>query len=541
MAARGAMSRSAGSCLAALLLLVFWTAAAAAMPLPAKRLLTIQLSGIGATGQVFRAATTTALTDEQGKFSFSFASIPSAEISPFLLLEVKDGPTVLRRSIALAPETGGAAEVGIGEVADLQAAALLKALDGSGLLRPLHLVAALTMLRSVAIPLADAERTGSALNAAVAAFYASLTAEGATAEQVARFDGELLAGLRRVMARYRQSVDAASTADASIEAKARGEAFALLMGELIDAGTAAGLLPGTVTAAYLAAGGSAEADLTRQNITPAVLSLVRAGFAMGMTQCQARSFVSDITRALGVVGNIPSGMLKYLIFLQQRMVFAQQGGEILLADPQLADARTYETAIFNSLAIRDLIYLKALFDLYGFDYDSSFASDCDALRRLVIGRMAATDGVMSGMTLTRLQAIMGSGELPPIDGLQLPVWAFVTVGTHFSYQAIPELAAGVDNPPVQPQLDLLADPYRSLAALGYDITLMAKLNSQDQIAAENAAGGDTPRWLSLVTVADLARKAQTRRNEIRQRIGGLSEAEREAFLAILSGIGGSPR
>lgn len=93
---------------------------------------------------------------------------------------------------------------------------------------------------------------------------------GMNPEQVAVFDKELMAGLRRTMSLYRKSVDDSSSSDTRIEALGRYQAITLMMRELISASAIAGIPPDVTEWAYLASGGAAETSLEQQGTTPAV-------------------------------------------------------------------------------------------------------------------------------------------------------------------------------------------------------------------------------------------------------------------------------
>ncbi len=528
------MKRTVTAILSALMLLA---AAAHAQPLPADSDMTVQVLKLSPGSWTVPYASTPAHTDADGKLAFSFPTVPADDQSPLLLVRIVYNGSVLRQTVVPAPDKDGAVDAGISEVSDLQARALLAARSASGRLTPVHLLAALTLLRSPAISTADAERTGPALNAAADAFYAAL-ARNATQEEIAAFDTALLAGLRRTMTLYRQSVETAVAADPTVEAASRSQAFIQMMKELIDAAATAGLPLDGVDGAYIAAGGAAESALTRQNVSAPSLSLIRIGFVAGMLQCQARQVVRGTSDALASLGFAPTDLPRYYYYLN--ILAARSNGigaEYTLLTPYSLDTAYLERYIFNMLAQHDLVWFSSYLQLYGStDLGQPPPSEFDTMLADVIARMAENSGVMNSMTVERLGSIMGAIAfepfgLEPIGRKFLPVWYYLKNTPNLTYTPIPNLSSGFTNPPAPYLFDQLDGPYRALAQLQYDLTLVALLNSQDEQQAESLI--TMPPWLSLATLDKLKQKDQERRAEVRARIGGISETEKDAIIAIL--------
>ena len=589
---------------AAGLLLMLMVAFAHAAPLPINRTLTIQLSSIDYAGQIKPVTSTTTQTDTQGKFIFSFPTVPSSDTAQFLLLQVFDGSTMLRQTIVPSPETGGAVEAGISEVSDLQTRALLSARTDTNKLTPVHLLAALTMLRSPAISPDDVAKIINAINAAADAFYASLYAPtqvvvqkssmlptrsspitssavqgvfsshtivppitpptrvlnprsgvppvgqppaiftiGITPEQVAVFDKELLAGLRRVMTIYRKSVDDSSVSDLRIEALGRYQAITLMMREIIAASASAGVPLDATECAYLASGGAAETSLEQQGTTPAVKSLVRMCYVNGMVLCQTFRTVCSHTNALSTLGISPPKLQRYFTILNlisDSVPASISGIEVSLANTSLLDSQAYEAQTYNTFAIRDLAYMKAYMQLFDIIFQSGIVdTEYEALLGEVIGSMSGTGGVMSGMTKMRFQTIMGTGEYDPIYWHLLPVWLYLPQKAQYSYSPILGLTNGGTTSPISPLFDQLSGAYLAQAQFQYDIALTQQLNYHDNTVAEDASAANfPPQWISLSTAASLKRIFMTRRGDVRSRMSGISEKDKDAFMTITNGIGG---
>ena len=524
------------------LMLMLWVTFSNASQLPINRTLTIQLSSVDYAGGIKQVASTESQTDAEGKFTFSFPSVPSSDSVQYLILQVFDGSNMLRQSLVPAPNNGQAVEVGISETSDLQARILMD--SGVGGLSPFRIAAALTMLRTTAISSEDVDKIAAAIGASTDAFYASLHAGGASKEQINYFNTEFFAGLRRVMSLYRKSVDDSSVSDTTIEAHGRYQAIALMMKELVSAGATAGIPLDVVEWAYMAAAGAAETSLEQQSAAPAVTSLVRMCFVNGMALCQTFRIIRSHTDALATLGISPLTLQKYftlLDILSEKIPNNLRGIETDLARSSLSDAQTYEISIFNTFAIRDLAYFEASMDAATtgdfFDPEDGY-TEHEALLAEVINRMAGMGGVMSGMTKTRFQSIMGTTS-NPIDVYVISAWLYLQQIHQFVYTPIPNLASGVKTLPAQPLFNQLSGAYLAQTQLQYDLALIRVLNYQDDDAAQEASYLLAPaRWYSLATAADLKRTAIIRRAEARANISGISEKEIDAIMSITAGIGG---
>jgi hypothetical protein len=220
---------------------------------------------------------------------------------------------------------------------------------------------------------------------------------------------------------------------------------------------------------------------------------------------------------------------------------ALRGIEVYLSSPNLKNANEYEMQIFNNFSIHDLAFFKIyLHIVVGFDLEIPVDTEYNTLLSDVINRMAATSGVMSGMTKTQFQTAMGSGTGNPISVLLLPVWLYLQQIPDYSYTLIPGLAEGMVNPsPYQVpsyQYSFLSGAYQAQAKLQYDSAVTSALNHQDN----NAAIGDAPpQWITLSTAANLKKTAMIRRRDIRNRIKGINKKERDAISTITNGIDGA--
>jgi len=586
----------------ALLVILIMTCASLSLaaPLPPNRTLTIQLSSVDYSGQHTLVDSTTTQTDAQGKFTFSFSVVPSADRVQYLYLQVFDGSNLLRQSLVPAPDNGAKTDAAISEISDLQTRALLNAKAGSNGLTPFHMVAALTMLRSQAISQDDVNKIVNAVNAAANAFYAAIYASSQgvassssalvalsatavqgtfssrtivqptklrtlnpitgvppkgnfppsielsiTTEQVAIFNKELLAGLRRSMALFRKSVDDATTSDVKVEAAGRSAAMALLINELVAASASAGIPLETTEWAYMAAGAAAEVSLTQQGASSAVVSFVRLCFVNGMTLYQTARVVRSHIDALAALKISPPTLQRYFTLLSTLadIIPSRMRIDLTLYQPTLSDSRTYEVAIFNTFATRDVAYMSAMMQALtvgtNFDAFPLVDPELENLLSIVIGRMAATNGVMEGMTKTRLQSITGSGTNSPIGLLQMPIWLYLQQIPQYTYAPIVGISNGINSIPSPPLFDQFSGAYQAQMLMGYDLGVVGQRTYQDDVAAENAGYVINPaRWYSFEAAANLKKNAITRRDDVLTRMSGLSAKEADAIMTISRGIGG---
>lgn len=519
------------------MLVMTWTTLSHAAPLPPNHTLSIQLSAVDYAGQIIPVDSTTAQTDAQGRFTFSFPGVPSTGRAQYLYLQVFDGANMLRQSLVPAPDNGGTTDAGISEVSSLQTRILMS--SGTSGISPFRMVAALTMLRTTAIPADDASKIGTAIGAASDAFYAALYTGGATSDQLAVFNRELLAGLRRTMALYRQSVDVATVSDLSIEARGRYQAIAQMMRELLSASSAAGIPLAITDWAFAAAGGAAQTSIEQQNSTPAVISLVRLCFVNQMNVLQAVRATKERIDALTSLGYSAISLPKYFgIFnaLPDKMINAQKGIETDLANQVLSSAQTYETAIFNSFAIRDIVYMHTGMEYFSVPtaFDVLDTTEYDNLLAIVIARMASIDVVMSAM-MKDSQSIYGGTTTFPIWWLSIPLWAYIQPTTALSYPPIPDLALQVSTPPAPPVISQLSGSYKALAELQYDVSLTQYLIREDSYAVESVY---PTRFMPLSAVATLKHSAQQRVAAVTSRISGITDTEKRAFIPMMSGVAG---
>ncbi|MGE0919352.1 hypothetical protein [Trichlorobacter lovleyi] len=543
--------------LIALLLLVVPTGVWS-MNLPLSRDLNVRLSSLSSQGQLQTVSEITAKTDSLGKITFNFPTVPSATTTPFLHIQIMDGATVLRQTIVPSPQAGAHVDIGISEVTDLQARSLLEASAISGRLTPLHLLVAQALLRTPTISVSNAESVGVAIVAGADAIAGVLATDGLTSSQLSTFMDSLSKGLVNVAAMYRKSVDEAVVFDQKVEAYKRGEAYAILLQSLITAGSDAGINLETICTAFAAAGKATEIAIeSNPEIDLVTRAGMRIGFVTGILNLSNYKMVHELVNSFSCVGIAPPKFVPMfdvfdLVLLNTTNRLKGADGE-LLEYSLLNDLQALRVREFNALAIQDVLLLKV-----GMEGDSfsNLSTEAAILMLDITSRMASMGGVMVGMTPEILMGILGrpinppvvplsaqravasSAYIPTLNPYELAAWSYIYQESSFIYTPIPGLIDQlVTKPTFAPTVEKLAEPYKSLALLMYDLGLVSSLRWQDQQDVDayiTANPLNPPRWYSLASVYQILENNRQRLNLVRQHMSGVSPQTQNALIYLLS-------
>lgn len=520
--------------------------------LPLMKDLTVRLSTLSGQGRLQTVSEIVARTDAVGKITFSFPVVPSSASAPFLHIQIMDGATVLRQAIVPSPQAGGNADVGVSEVTDLQARSLLGASAISGRLTPLHLLVAQALLHTAPDAAAHAESIGSAIAAGADAMAAVLSADGLTADQEAAFTGSLSRGLSAAAAMYRKSVDDSVVFDGKVEAYRRGEAYAALLQSLVTAGLDAGINLETLSTAFAAAGEATEAAIeSNPTIDPVAKAGMRFGFVSGILSLSNYRMVRELMDSLSYVGISPDyfpriSYVLELVLLNTTNTLKGAIGSLweYSSRNDIAGLRVQE---FNAVAVQDLLLLKMGMESYVFPA----SPESVALMLEITSRMAGTGGIMTVMTPETLMEIFNrstflppfldpetqSSFVPTLTPYELAAWSYVHAEPTFVYTPIPGLIDQlVVKPTVIPQFDKLAEPYKSLALLMYDLSMIGDLRWQDQNDAEAdliANPANPPRWYPLAAVHRILENNRQRLSLVRQHMSGVSPKTKDALIYLL--------
>ncbi len=523
--------------------------------LPLSKDLTVRLSSLSSQGQLQTVSETVARTDALGKIAFGFPTVPSSATTPFLHIQIMDGENVLRQAIVPSPQPGGAVDVGVSEVTDLQARALLKAAALSGRLTPVYMLIAQALLRTPVVSTTDAEAIGPAIVAGVDAMSAILATDGLTTDQHAAFMASLREGLVVAAGRYRKSVDDSTPFDQNVEAYLRGEAYAVLLQSLIDAGIDAKMNLETVSTAFAAAGAAIETALeSNPDVTTVSKAGMRLGYVTGILSLSNYRVIRELVDSLMYAGFSPPKFSQFYslfdLVLLNTTNNLKSADRDLLASSLENDLQGVRIQELNAVARQDLMMVKIALESYTLYTSSEYSG----LMLEITMRMAAMGGGMAGMTPEQLLEILGRGtsifellapeqqalsmpvNVPTLMPYELAAWAYIHMAPGFAYTPVAGLIDQlVSKPTVIPQFDKLGEPYKSLALLMYDLNLISNLRWQDQQDADTALEANSlnpQRWYPLATVRQILENNYQRWDLVRQHMSGLSPEAKNALIYL---------
>lgn len=127
--------------------------------------------------------------------------------------------------------------------------------------------------------------------------------------------------------------------------------------------------------------------------------------------------------------------------------------------------------------------------------------------------------------------------VPTLTPYELAAWAYIHTEPGFAYTPIAGLIDQLESKPTAPpQFDKLAEPYKSLALLTYDLILISRLYWQEQQDAETALEAnqtDPPRWHPLATVRQISENNRQRLALARRHISGVSPEAKDALIYLV--------
>lgn len=506
--------------------------------LPINKNLTIKLSSLNSQGQLQAVSEKIIKSDAEGKVTLDFPSVPSANIAPFLHIQIMDGESVLRQTIVPSPQAGNNVDVGISETTDLHARAILKASAISGSLTPIHLLVAQSLIRTPTISITDAEALGVAIDAGVTAFKNTLASDNITQERLTTFLNSLSNGLADAAKIYRHSVDDSMFSDPNVEAYKRGEAFAVILQSLISAADSASINLETITCAYSASGAAAE------NIIPSpsnMSNITRISYISGILALSNYRYITEMRNSMSYVGVAPPTFTRtfdVLSLMEVDTIRRQKGFDKTFS---VANAYSDPNALviqeYNLWATQDLLLFKVMMEHYFFGSNSNL--DATAYMINITSHMASMGGVMSGMTPESLMAILGrsttypelllfAASVPSLRPYELAAWSYLSKEPSFTYRSISGLSDLLASKPAIPTYDKLGEPYKSIALLAFDVSLINSLRVEDYRNAEAMPDGR----LSMATMNIVQENHRRRLNEVRGHISGVPSNTSDALIYL---------
>jgi hypothetical protein len=508
--------------------------ATSAMALTPNTTYMVKLSTVSPGGQLTQSATTSGTSDTNGKISFSFSNIPANSVSKFLMVQIIDGSgAVVRQAMVAAAASGSNINMGVSEVTDKQAKAMLKTITDAGSDSPTPLMLLMTMVRSGAITDADAQNFSPLARSAGSAFETFMAGNGVTATQLAAFKSNMLAAMLSTATKFKDSVDAATPA---LEAGKRGEAMSSLMDAMVKAAADAGISPNMMQIAFDEAGKAAENAAATAPINTNVIMAMKTMFRLDAQQRQLRAEMRRYADAMTTLGASATHMQQFSTAsaaLGSAMMSAQVNYEQMFTDPAVFP----NTAAINTAESTMLGAMQTSFNNFITTDAAASNTDITGMLSSMATRMSGMGGMMSGMTSTTL-ANMGIGKMMTVPGGALQNWTvmmasindFILPGTQLTYTPSTTLsgqltALGV-TPPTLPNFSQLADPYKSMLELQYDLMLVKLINVQ-----KLAQLGTTPTQAQL---AQLKEDALTMLAAIKQNITGPTDAQKDALVVSMT-------
>ncbi|HEX9080378.1 MAG TPA: hypothetical protein VF795_12365 [Desulfuromonadaceae bacterium] len=500
---------------------------------------TVKLSAVSSAGQLSQVATMAATADSSGRVAFSFSNVPSTGTNRFLMVQVVDGNgAIAREGMVAAPAAGGNVTMGVSEVTDKQAKAMIKTMADAQSDDPGFVMMLMSMVRSGAITDTDAQGFSPLAQAAKNAFDAFMTTNGVTAAQMTQFKSNLLTAMQSYAGEINQSVAAATPA---AEADARGDAIAQFMDAMVNAGANAGISANLMPIAFDAGGAAAETAAGASSINAAVITAMQATFRTGTQQRQVRAEMRRFADSMPVMAATTTQVNQFTTARTQMgnaMLTAQENFEQMFADPAVFPSAptiaSTETTMLTAMQTAFTTFLSS--NTAGV---AASSSDISTMLGTMATRMSSMGGMMGGMTSGTLSG-MGIGMMVTTPGssttqnwtvMMVSTNNFVVPGLSMTYTPSTTTLAGQltglgITPPTAPTFSSFADPYKSMLELQYDLMLAKLINLQ-----KVAQIGATPTQAQLATIkgADLATKAAIGGN-----IAGLTSAQATALMVCLA-------
>ena len=509
--------------------------ATSAMALTPNTTYMVKMSTVSPAGQLTQSATTSGTSNANGKISFSFPNIPNNTLSKFLMVQIVDGNgAVVRQAMVAASAPGSNINMGVSEVTDKQAKAMLKVISDTGSDNPTPVMLLTTMVRSGAISDTDAQSFSLIARNAASALETYMTNNGVTATQMATFKTNMLSGISNIAVKNKEAVDAATPA---LAAGKMGEAMSGFMDTFVKAAADAGISANMMQIAYDEAGKAAESTATTSPMSADAISAMQTTFRVETQQRQLKAQMQTYSDAMTTIGASTAHMQQFSTAsaaMETAMTSARMNFEQMFADP----AALPTTAAINAAESTMLTAMQTLFNKFVSTDAAASNSDIAGMLGTMATRMRGMGGMMSGMTSTTL-ANMGIGKMMTTPGGALQNWTvmmasindFVTPGSQLTYAPSTTLpgqltALGV-TPPTPPVFSQLADPYKSMLALHYDLMLIKLINVQKLTQL-----GAAPTQAQL---AQLKEDALAMVAALKQNITGPTNVQKDAMLVSLTG------
>lgn len=346
--------------LIASLFLYFLYSAPAVNALTAGEQYTIDVDAITSAGAVLDLGLSAIATaDSSGKISFSIGSnLPSRSSYNFLLITIKDSSgNSVRRSLAPTPAAGSSTNMGVSIVTDDQIDMLLAGMASAATDDPILVIFGLTMVRSASMTAGELTVIA---NVGIQGIRGSggfvdylTTTKGYSGAALTTFRNGIVNRLNRFSTLYKDSVDAATS---SASADKRGEAAALLMTILMEAGTDASINIDDILSALDSMGEVVgplfQAQVTAGNMRSSVLAAINSAIGGAIQKANADRALEKYTQALTTLNASAAQAARYntaATTLLNSMIAAFKTFEQLFLDPSTQPSQATITAAQTAL------------------------------------------------------------------------------------------------------------------------------------------------------------------------------------------------
>ncbi|OGQ38612.1 MAG: hypothetical protein A2W61_00295 [Deltaproteobacteria bacterium RIFCSPLOWO2_01_44_7] len=289
----------------------------ATLALDANKDYTVTLAKVNSNGTTTNIETVNATSDSNGKISFSFTTgVPTADTTNFIAITIKnEAGTVVRQSLAPAPDSTSTTLVGVNGLSDTQAKAMLEGFVAAGTDDPIYASFGFMLLKSSQLSSSDRSKiTTGGRNAILGSggFVDFLqTSGGVTASQLTTFKQKIVSNttsntrdLADYCSNFKTAVD---NDDADSMAKAGG----FIADIFIDAANAAGFDVGLIPSALDSAGEVANADDDLAGLSSAANTIVNQALSSLFLRIAAVKINKEYTTALTTLGASGSQVDRY--------------------------------------------------------------------------------------------------------------------------------------------------------------------------------------------------------------------------------------
>ncbi|MBJ6800319.1 hypothetical protein [Geomonas propionica] len=364
---------------------------------------TISTSKLKSDGTLASIETKPAVTDADGKLTFTLTTLPTNAEVNFIAFTIKNGAgTVVRQGVAPAPPDGDVNQLGINDLATVQAATFLKAAELAGTDDPILAAYLLVLLRSPDLQADDVLKLAALGQGAIrgnGGFESYLLNNGVSQQKLTALKGCLVynpdstkATLRDFTKGYYTAVQSGSSATETSETQKAG---GLMADVFMNAAACADVELGQITNAHEAAGAAAEA--TGLMSGPGALSAnLMASIDQSMSAFNRKismvQMVTDYTNALNTLQANGSQVSTFVTAAQAMAVatanvdavygeFFRDPAAYLAAHPG-SDAQTVQQAI------------NTIFQNAWTTFQNAIASSNGDITALKASIMAAFPGIM---------------------------------------------------------------------------------------------------------------------------------------------------